>query len=64
MAADTSKKRTRYTCKCLNIQIKASTPVDPVPLELAVEAGFTQVYVQQDGITAVSSLVCLCTEHD
>ncbi|KAF9037820.1 hypothetical protein BDZ89DRAFT_432061 [Hymenopellis radicata] len=52
MAADTSKKRARYTCKCLNMQIQASTPVDPVPPELAIEAGFTQVYVKQDGIMA------------
>ncbi len=57
MAAEVSrKKKSRFACKCLNVQIKASKPVGPVPAELATEPGFTQVYVKHDGISAVSTL--------
>ncbi|KAG7447532.1 uncharacterized protein BT62DRAFT_993219 [Guyanagaster necrorhizus] len=53
MAAETSrKKKSRFACKCLNVQIKASKPVGPVPAELATEPGFAQVYVKHDGISA------------
>ncbi|KAK0461710.1 uncharacterized protein EV420DRAFT_124540 [Desarmillaria tabescens] len=53
MAAEVSrKKKSRFACKCLNVQIKASKPVGPVPAELASEPGFTQVYVKHDGISA------------
>ncbi|PBL02991.1 hypothetical protein ARMGADRAFT_955688 [Armillaria gallica] len=53
MAAEVSrKKKSRFACKCLNVQIKASKPVGPVPAELATESGFTQVYVKHDGISA------------
>lgn len=59
MAAESSKKRTRYACKCLNIQIKSSKPVGAVPPELAGEPGFTQVYVKADGISAVRAIFVL-----
>ncbi|KAK0444371.1 hypothetical protein EV421DRAFT_1903002 [Armillaria borealis] len=53
MAAEVSrKKKSRFACKCLNVQIKASKPVGPVPAELATEPGFAQVYVKHDGISA------------
>ncbi|KAK0206945.1 hypothetical protein DFS33DRAFT_1382030 [Desarmillaria ectypa] len=53
MAAEVPrKKKSHFACKCLNVQIKASKLVGPVPAELATEPGFTQVYVKHDGISA------------
>ncbi|KIY73913.1 hypothetical protein CYLTODRAFT_416566 [Cylindrobasidium torrendii FP15055 ss-10] len=51
--AAAAKSPTRFSCKCVNINIVAKTPSPTdVPPELGLEAGFTAVYVGEDGISA------------